>query len=228
MRLTVLRTVVGIALAVGSLAACGSSTPETVEIGGQMTAKPGTVERPWGTVKTFPQLTKAQPPIDQDTRFATDMVMHHEQAVELSENVLTHDGTDERITAAANFIKQDQSNEITTMTAWLEAWQGATSHQHGGHHASGTTMPGMLPQADVDRIVTLTPTEAQVEFLRLMTIHHEGAVTMSQDYLAEGENAFTRATAQHIIREQQVEIDYFAHTIDELCAADPVAACPQP
>jgi uncharacterized protein (DUF305 family) len=50
---------------------------------------------------------------------------------------------------------------------------------------------------------------------------------MSQDYLRPGKNSFTLSIARHIIREQQVEIEYFAHTINELCSSDPVPSCPQ-
>lgn len=228
MRSTVLKAAAVIALLASSVAACGSSEPETVRLGGQgPTSAPTTAERPWGTVATFPELTKSQPPIDEDIAFATDMIVHHEQAVELSNNLLVHEAADDRVTAAATFIKQDQTNEITTMTAWLDAWHASADDRHGGHHASDTAMPGMLSQADVDNVEQMSAKHAQAEFLRLMTIHHEGAITMSREYLAQGKNTFTRNAAQHIIREQRTEIDYFAHTIDDLCATDPVPGCPR-
>lgn len=227
MRSTVLSAAL-IAVLCGSMTACGGDGPETVQLGGHgSTTKPNTVERPWGTVATFPELSKAQTPTADDIAFATDMITHHAQAIELSENLLAHDGADERVTAAANFIKQDQTSEITTMTAWLDAWDSSVPEHHGGHHSSGATMPGMLSEADVDDVQKLATQHAQVEFLRLMTIHHAGAIDMSQEYLEAGKNTFTRSTAQHIIREQQVEINYFGHTIDDLCATGPVPSCPR-
>lgn len=225
MHFNVLRAATAIS-AICLLTACGSSAPETVELGGQhATAAPKTVERPWGTVATFPELTKAQTPIAEDVSFATDMISHHEQAIELSENLLMHQDADDRVTAAANFIRQDQSNEITTMSAWLKAWN-ESGPEHHSHHASTSTMPGMLPQPDVDAVASMSTTQAQVEFLRLMTTHHEGAITMSQDYLDGGSNTFTRSTAQHIIREQQLEIEYFDLTIDDLCEKESAPGCP--
>ncbi|UUI67380.1 DUF305 domain-containing protein [Aeromicrobium duanguangcaii] len=229
MRTNVLRPA-ALALAALALAACGAQ-PQQVALGGtkaaDTAAQRGTVERPWGTVKTFPRLQKAEPPSAADVTFARDMIMHHRQAVELSENVRSHRGVDARIGSAARFIIQDQKNEITTMRAWLQAWQdsaGAASQEHD--HDTGT-MPGMLKQARVDEIATLDRPEAEVAFLVAMIEHHEGAIAMSQDYLPEQTNAFVRSTATHIIGEQTTEIAYMKNLLDERCGPKGPATCPR-
>lgn len=212
-------------LAAAVLTGC-SNEPDQITLGGtRASASPQrTVERPWGTVKTFPDMQKAESPGAADVTFAAEMIMHHRQAIELGQNVRGHDGLDERVDASARFIVQDQKNEITTMKAWLQAWNqpdGAEDHDH-----DATTMPGMLPQSQVDQIATLDGPEAQIAFLLAMIEHHEGAITMSQDYLTTQQNAFTRSTATHIISEQGIEIDYMNRLVDELCAADGPATCP--
>ncbi|MBC9224859.1 DUF305 domain-containing protein [Aeromicrobium sp. zg-636] len=219
-----------VALAVAALAlACCGTQPQQVSLGGTKAAdtaeQRGTVERPWGTVKTFPRLQKAEPPSAADVTFTRDMIMHHRQAVELSENVRTHRGLDARVGSAARFIIQDQKNEITTMRAWLQAWQDSAGTESHDHDADA--MPGMLAQARVDEIATLDRPAAEVAFLVAMIEHHEGAITMSQDYLPEQTNAFVRSTATHIIGEQTTEIAYMRNLLDERCGPKGPSTCPR-
>lgn len=221
--------IAGTALVMGlALSACGDDEPTEVRLGGTQASADATLDRPWGQVKAFPELQKAEVPTEADTTFATDMIMHHEQAIELSQNLLAHDGLDDRIEATARFIRQDQRNEISVMSSWLKAWESSLdSSGHGGHGQHGDApMPGMLPQDQVDEVKTLDAPAAQIHFLRSMLTHHEGALTMSRDYLPVRTNSFTFSTAQHIIREQGLEIDYMTRLVDELCAADPVDTCP--
>jgi len=229
MRVHVVTRTVAALVAVLALAGC-SEEPQQVALGGTKAADTaaarGTVERPWGTVKTFPRLQKAEPPGAADVTFARDMIMHHRQAVELSQNVRGHDAIDPRVASAARFITQDQRNEITTMRAWLQAWRDAVGEPDAAHdHA--TAMPGMLPQERVDEIADLDAAESQVAFLRAMIEHHEGAVSMSQAYLPEQSNAFVRSTATHIITEQNTEIRYMRGLLATLCATDGPATCPR-
>ncbi|MFO6453245.1 MULTISPECIES: DUF305 domain-containing protein [unclassified Aeromicrobium] len=228
MRLTTLVRPLALALTALVLAACGSQ-PQQVALGGTVAADTAsqrpTVERPWGTVKTFPRLEKAEPPQAADVAFVRDMIAHHRQAIELSENVRRHPALDERVNASARFIIQDQRNEITTMTAWLRAWQQETGTSAEHEHAAGS-MPGMIAQKSVDEIATLAPPEAQVAFLRAMIEHHEGAVTMSQDYLPVQSNAFVHSTATHIIAEQTTEIRYMEGLVREWCETDGPRTCP--
>ena len=42
-------------------------------------------------------------------------------------------------------------------------------------------MPGMASPAEMDRLVNLTGNRLDVQFLRLMTRHHEGGLPMAKD-----------------------------------------------
>ena len=151
------------------------------------------------------------------------MIHHHRQAIELSQNVRSHDDVEARVSSAARFIIQDQKNEITTMRAWLQAWDNA----HDGHEHD-PDMPGMLAQARVDEVAELATPAAEVAFLRAMIEHHEGAIEMSQAYLPVQTNAFVRSTATHIITEQTTEIRYLRGLLEQRCATDGPATCPGP
>ncbi|MBA4608774.1 DUF305 domain-containing protein [Aeromicrobium sp. Marseille-Q0843] len=230
MRIQVLLRTAALTLAATTLAACGTETQQ-VALGGTKAADTAerreTVERPWGTVKTFPRLQKAEPPSAADVVFTREMIMHHRQAIELAENVRRHEGLDERVGSSARFIIQDQKNEITTMKAWLRAWQDTTGSSDEHSH-DADAMPGMLPQSRVDEIAALDPPETEVAFLRAMIEHHEGAVTMSQDYLPEQSNAFVHSTATHIISEQTTEITYMRNLLKQWCEKDGPATCTRP
>lgn len=211
-----------------AVTACGSPQEnEKVILGG--TTVTGKLDRPWGQVSAAPLPVRAEEPVDADLAFARDMVHHHQQAIELSTNLLIHADADERIRAAARFIKTDQESEIANMTAWADAWAAEgfdLAHNHGDQHHHATEMPGMVAQDRVDAVADMKTASAQIEYFVLMIEHHRGAVKMSQDYLEPSVNSFTINTAKHIIREQETEIKYMTRVIDELCATTPVPTCP--
>lgn len=198
------------------LASCGND-PQVVSLGGSI------VERPWGTVRTFPTVEKAQIPTVADLDFTRHMIIHHEQAVRLSTLVLQHRDIDERIAAAARFIAQDQTREITAMQQWVDAWMSSPGVlPHGAHHSSTVDahdMPGMVSAAAVESIGRLDSADAQAEFVDLMLFHHEGAITMSHDVIEDGSNDFVLSVARHLIREQGLEIDYLRRLAPEIQAS---------
>ncbi|CAM3447769.1 DUF305 domain-containing protein [Nocardioides dubius] len=225
MRLSVLLVTL---TAVAALAGCGADepeAPETVTLGGTQASVPtDAVQRPWGMASRPPALQKAQTPNAADVAFVRDMIPHHEQAIRMSALLLAHEGLDERVRASASYISSDQRLEIRTMRSWLKAWRDDLPPADPDHDHS--TMPGMLAPAAVERLADLDPAEAQVEFLVLMQRHHRGAVTMSQDYLADAVNTYTLETARHVIREQQLENAYFTQVVDDLCGSGDLATCP--
>lgn len=216
----------------GQDAAGGSSSEVTVS-GLQATAP--LVDRPWGRVSAAPAMEKAEPPGVGDIAFAREMIPHHRQALEISRHLLDKAGADPRVAASARFIVRDQRTEIAAMSDWLEAWAESSGGEepppaaHTGMRGMPEMpeMPGMVPQRRVDGLASYDVAAAQVEFLVLMVRHHEGAVTMAQDYLDVALNSFTLATARHIIREQGIEIAWMRQVIDELCAGAPVSTCPR-
>jgi uncharacterized protein (DUF305 family) len=206
---------VGVALVL--LGSCDSD-PEVVELGG------ATVQRPWGKVTTFPTVEKAQIPTTADLDFTRHMIVHHGQAIRLSELVLKHPAIDDRVAAAARFIAQDQGREITAMQHWIDAWESTPEVlPHGAHHDDPSVdahrMPGMVAAGTIERLAGLGPDEAQREFVRLMIYHHEGAVTMSRQFIGDGQNDFALTVARHVIREQDLEIDYLRQLKADLCAS---------
>ncbi|HCB59632.1 MAG TPA: DUF305 domain-containing protein [Arthrobacter bacterium] len=136
-----------------------------------------------------------------DVTFAQMMIPHHEQAVEMSEDILAKDGVDQRVVDLATQIKAAQDPEIKQMKSWLTAW-GADEGMSGMNH--GTT--GMMSDDDMMALQDASGAEADKLFLEQMTLHHEGAIAMAQTELDAGENADAKAMAQAIVTSQTAEI----------------------
>lgn len=147
-----------------------------------------------------------------DVGFAQGMIPHHAQAVEMADMAIAT-STNADVLALAKQIKSAQNPEIETMTGWLQTWGQAVpstaSMADGGHdmtNMSGMMMDGMMSDADMKRLESSTGTAFDRLWLELMIQHHEGAVRMAKDELADGKNPDARALAQAIITSQQAEI----------------------
>lgn len=140
---------------------------------------------------------------DADVTFAQAMVPHHQQAVEMA---ALADGraADGEVKELAAKIQAAQQPEIDTMTGWLSAWGKPTSHgdTDGGHGG----MPGMMSDADMAALEAAKGAAFDKQFLTMMIGHHEGAVEMARQEVAQGSNADAKALAQKIITDQQAEI----------------------
>ena len=139
---------------------------------------------------------------DADVTFAQMMIPHHAQAVEMSDLVLAKDDIGGDVAALAEQIKAAQQPEIEQMTSWLEAWGEDMPEMEGMDHP----MNGMVSQEDVDAIGEASGVEAALLYLELMKAHHEGAIEMAEDEVAEGSNPAAIALAETIITTQQAEI----------------------
>ncbi|WP_394685780.1 DUF305 domain-containing protein [uncultured Microbacterium sp.] len=144
-----------------------------------------------------------------DVMFASMMIPHHEQAVEMSDTLLSKDGIDERVTALAQQIKAAQGPEITTMKGWLEDW-GAGSTDMGGMDHGG----GMMSEGDMQALERATGTDAARLFLQQMIEHHRGAINMAEQEVSDGQNTAAVDLANSIVKTQTSEIS----TMEELLA----------
>lgn len=141
---------------------------------------------------------------DADVSFASGMVPHHEQAIEMSDIILAKQGIDQRVVDLANQIKAAQGPEIATMQQWLTAW-GAPAMNHEGHDMSDMGM-GMMSDQQLDQLRQAQGVDAARQFLTGMIAHHEGAVRMAQTELDTGTAAEAKKLARDIIDAQQREI----------------------
>jgi uncharacterized protein (DUF305 family) len=154
-----------------------------------------------------------------DVGFAQDMIVHHQQAVLMAAYAREHAGSDE-VRALAGAIDSAQQREIGQMAGWLQSWgeppesdrlpmswmaEEVPGHLHDELGAG--SMPGMASPAEMDRLVNLTGKRLDVQFLRLMTRHHQGGLPMAKDAALHARADYVRTAARTMIQDQQREID---------------------
>jgi uncharacterized protein (DUF305 family) len=140
-----------------------------------------------------------------DVTFVQMMIPHHEQAVEMSDDLLAKDGVDPRVVAIATQIKAAQEPEIKQLKKWLTTWgadQGGMSDMPGMDNGAD----GLMSADDMTALKNASGAEASKLFLQQMMVHHKGAIAMSQIEIDAGENADAKAKAIAIVKVQTDEV----------------------
>jgi uncharacterized protein (DUF305 family) len=149
---------------------------------------------------------------EADVAFVGHMIVHHQQAVEMSTLAETRAGSGEVKKLSAQ-IKAAQAPEIETMGGWLKSWgQPAAQDMKMGHDA----MPGMMSDKDMKALEGMSGTEFDKEFLKMMIAHHEGAIEMAKEETSGGASAEAKALAAQIGTTQQAEIDSMKQLLGSL------------
>lgn len=149
---------------------------------------------------------------DADVMFASMMIPHHEQAIEMSDIMLNKEGVDPQVAELAQEIKDAQGPEIELQQGWLKEW-GADDSMDGMDHGG---MDGMLSEEELSELEAADGPAASKLFLEQMIAHHEGAVEMAETEVAEGKNPDALALAQEIIDAQNAEIDRMKSLLETL------------
>ncbi|EYT64853.1 hypothetical protein H483_0103310 [Dietzia sp. UCD-THP] len=157
---------------------------------------------------------------EADVMFAQMMIPHHEQAIEMSDIILSKDDVPADVTSLAEEIKAAQGPEIAQLTDWLEQWGEPTQPEGmdmdmGGDHDMAQ-MEGMLSDEELQQLSDAPGPEAAELFLNQMIAHHEGAVAMAEDQVENGTYPPAVDLAQTIIDTQQQEIDTMRQLLDPM------------
>ena len=150
-----------------------------------------------------------------ELQFIDTMTIHHQGAVDMAELAETRAERAE-LKQLAKAIISDQAAEIAKMKSWRDRFFP------GAAMAVNMEMPGMaegMSGMDMKKLESLKGNDFDLEFIRQMIPHHEGAVLMAKDSIArsaEGKKAANaetaklavdfRAFAEGIIAEQDAEI----------------------
>jgi uncharacterized protein (DUF305 family) len=158
---------------------------------------------------------------DEDVAFATNMIPHHQQAVEMAALVPDR-STNPAVIKLATDISAAQGPEIETMKVFLVQWkEGSDTNpetpvtpenpdspdSHGGHGGmDAMAMQGMIDAAAIAKLASLKGAEFDQLWLQSMISHHEGAIEMTNAEIAGGTNVDAKKLAQQIVAAQQGEI----------------------
>jgi uncharacterized protein (DUF305 family) len=189
-------------VAVLMLAGCGGSKPEAAS--DVSVVRPGAPGKPSQEVSAeeLKKLETAKP-IAQDITFMRGMIHHHQQAV-LMTGWVPERTQSRAVRLMAERMSISQAGEIEQYEKWLSDRGFDSGHGHG----ASEPMPGMLTQSQLDRLQAADGRRFDRLFLRYMTRHHLGAITMVRDLYAEGGGQESEIDffARHIESDQEIEI----------------------
>jgi uncharacterized protein (DUF305 family) len=139
-----------------------------------------------------------------DVAFATNMIPHHQQAVDLAE-LVSDRTTNAQLVALANQISAAQQPEINVMKVLLVQWN-ENPDANSGHAGHGNTMQGMVDEATMTQLASLNDAEFDKLWLESMISHHQGAIEMAKAEIANGDNVDAKSLAENIVTTQEAEI----------------------
>ncbi|WP_312870124.1 DUF305 domain-containing protein [Streptomyces himalayensis] len=143
-------------------------------------------------------------PNSADFAYVQMMIVHHSQALEMTALVPTRAGSSQ-VERLADRISAAQLPEINAMKGWLKTHDGSEQPQEQEHdHAA---MPGMATEAQLKELRAAKGKAFDELFLKLMITHHDGAITMATDVLAQGNNIQVEEMANDVIAQQTSEIN---------------------
>ncbi|WP_436500286.1 DUF305 domain-containing protein [Actinokineospora sp. HUAS TT18] len=142
-------------------------------------------------------------PNDADITYVRDMIVHHQQAIEMTA-LVPERGKDEQVKGLASRISDAQQPEIEAMNRWL-----STNFQppvEPGHGHAPADMPGMATPEQLAALKQASGAEFDRLFLQLMIKHHEGAIAMANKVRQGGQDVKVQEMADHVVAEQSDEI----------------------
>lgn len=151
-----------------------------------------------GMMGTGSQATAPYAPYD--LRFMDDMIMHHEGAI-MSARMMISQSDHPELRDLARRIITGQQAQVDQMRAWIRQWYpgkdaGPVGMGSGsGGMMGGGMMGGMMGGDTSDHM-----------FLRMMIPHHQIAIDMSRDALAQAQHPLLKGLARSIIRDQSAQI----------------------
>jgi uncharacterized protein (DUF305 family) len=137
-----------------------------------------------------------------DVWFVRMMIPHHQQALEMAQLAPAR-AAGPGIKAIADRIRGAQGPEIGMLRGWLSS-RGLSAEVPGHDHG---TMRGMQSPEAVRRLADARGADFDRLFVRMMSEHHQGAVTMATDLLGVGADQQLNEFANSVATEQAVEID---------------------
>ncbi|MFE9722885.1 DUF305 domain-containing protein [Streptomyces sp. NPDC005794] len=193
--------------AVLALGGCDDGSGEAADAGadkGISVVAPGKPGEPARTLSAEEAAKAAgdDTPNSADFRYARMMIEHHEQALVFTALVPGR-ASATSVERLAQRISAAQKPEIGAMEGWLKNNGGDDREETHDH----STMPGMATDAQIEQLRASRGKAFDRLFLELMITHHQGAVTMATEALADGNNVLVEEMANDVVAQQTVEID---------------------
>ena len=132
-----------------------------------------------------------------DIAFLSQMIAHHQAAVEMAKQALSNAKRPET-KADAQRVIDAQTQEIKQMTGWLQEWYQTTP----------SADQQSLARDDMKAMMSMPVSDDHMYF-DMMTPHHQGAIDMSQLADERAARPEVKDLARKIITAQQAEIQKY-------------------
>ena len=208
------------------LAMCIAPAYGQANSGEPVIVQPGAPGKASKSLNSSSAKSDVRPPAKADIDFMQGMIMHHNQAVEMTELLKTR-SQDAEVREIGKKIDVSQTDEMRWMKQWLTDRGLPTSMQMSGMpmdmpgmdmSSMMPAMPGMLTAAQMKTLRQASGPQFDHLFLTGMIQHHTGALTMVKDLFQNpgaGQDPQLFDFASDVDNTQQAEIDYMRHMLKE-------------
>ena len=155
-----------------------------------------------------------------DVNFMQGMIIHHNQAIVMS-NLVDGRTNSPAIIDLAGRIKVSQDDEINFMENWLKERDEMTHSHHHAHHS----MKGMASEKQLEKLAASLGNSFDQLFLELMVAHHDGAIEMVSElskFRGAAYDPVMNEFVSDLVNDQAVEIERMNILLTEI-SADPRA-----
>ena len=155
-----------------------------------------------------------------DVNFMQGMIIHHNQAIVMS-NLVDGRTNSQAIIDLAGRIKVSQDDEINFMENWLKERDEMTHSRHHTHHS----MKGMATKEQLEELAASLGNSFDQLFLELMVAHHDGAIEMVSElskFRGAAYDPVMNEFVSDLVNDQAVEIERMNILLTEI-SADPRA-----
>ncbi len=155
-----------------------------------------------------------------DVNFMQGMIIHHNQAIVMS-NLVDGRTNSPTIIDLAGRIKISQDDEINFMENWLKERDEMTHSSHHTHHS----MKGMATKEQLEELAASLGNSFDQLFLELMVAHHDGAIEMVSElskFRGAAYDPVMNEFVSDLVNDQAVEIERMNILLTEI-SADPRA-----
>jgi uncharacterized protein (DUF305 family) len=189
------------------LAGCGGSGAKQQEPAADATRAPNLIQ-PGAPGEGSRKVSAVPTPAgklhtDADVAFMQGMIHHHQQAVTMADWVPDRTQSTS-IRLMARRMAVSQQDEMRLMRSWLEK-HDVDPDDHSHRHRA---MPGMVNARQLAKLKAAKGKAFDRLFLRYMTQHHQGALTMVQELVDDGGGAEPEIEQfiLHVDADQGIEI----------------------
>jgi uncharacterized protein (DUF305 family) len=168
-------------------------------------------------------------PLDNsaDAGFLRDMSVHHDQAVDMSMEILDK-VEDPTLRTVVYDMARTQQAQIGRMRGWLVqwdldvrgsqppmTWMAGHDHGYGGEGTVPEEMPGYASPEDLEALHEADGEEAEIIFLELMIPHHQGGVEMAEAAVDLASVDYVVTFAENMAEAQDSEIELLESLLEE-------------